>query len=103
MMRLQNFIACCVAFCVSFSAWAQDHHVIWLETEKFENRGGWVNDAQFVDQMGSPFLLAIGLEGPVQDASTTVNVPKAGLIFYQLEEPFRIAEHIATHLYDDAT
>lgn len=78
MMRLQNFIACSIAFCVSFSAWAQDHHVIWLETEKFENRGGWVNDAQFVDQMGSPFLLAIGLEGPVQDASTTVNVPKAG-------------------------
>jgi hypothetical protein len=78
MIRLWKVVACGIAFWASFSAWAQDHHVIWLETEKFENRGGWVNDAQFVDQMGSPFLLAIGLEGPVQDASTTVNVPKAG-------------------------
>lgn len=57
---------------------AAANDVIWLETEQFAERGGWVNDAQFVDQMGSPFLLAIGLEGPVADASTTITVPRAG-------------------------
>ena len=52
--------------------------VIWLESELFENLGGWTRDAQFVDQMGSPFLLAIGLDGPVADAVTHARVPAAG-------------------------
>jgi len=51
---------------------------LWIEAEHFQQLGGWVNDAQFVDQMGSPYLLAIGLHGPVDDAVTTVNVPVAG-------------------------
>jgi len=51
---------------------------IWLETERFEDYGGWTNDAQFVDQMGSPYLLAIGLEGPVADAVTRAPVPSEG-------------------------
>ena len=64
----------CLAVALSCGlVWAND--VVWLETEKFADRGGWVNDAQFVDQMGSPFLLAIGLEGPVADATTTVVIP----------------------------
>ena len=53
-------------------------NTLWLETELFGNLGGWINDAQFVDQMGSPYLLAIGLEGSVPDAVTTVSVPAAG-------------------------
>jgi hypothetical protein len=52
--------------------------VIWCEAELFDDLGGWLRDAQFVDQMGSPFLLAYGLEGPVKDAVTTVEVPAAG-------------------------
>ena len=52
--------------------------VIWLEAERFDDPGGWTNDAQFVDQMGSPYLLAIGLDGPVQDAVTRAQVPAAG-------------------------
>ena len=51
---------------------------VWLEAEQFRNLGGWVNDAQFVDQMGSPYLLAIGLEGPVGDAVTPATIPAAG-------------------------
>lgn len=51
---------------------------LWLEAELFGNLGGWTNDAQFVDQMGSPYLLAFGLEGPVQDAATTVEVSSPG-------------------------
>ena len=52
--------------------------VIWCETELFGNPGGWLHDPQFVDVMGSPFLLAYGLDGPAKDAETTVKIPAAG-------------------------
>ena len=42
-----------------------------VEAEWFEDYGGWVNDTQFMDQMGSPYLLAHGLGKPVADAKTT--------------------------------
>lgn len=51
---------------------------IWCEAELFQDRGGWLHDAQFIDQMGSPFLLAYGLEGPCKDAVTRAEVPKDG-------------------------
>ncbi|MHC4323929.1 MAG: hypothetical protein ACYSUX_06625, partial [Planctomycetota bacterium] len=38
---------------------------VLIEAEGFANRGGWVIDQQFMDQMGSPFLLAHGLGRPV--------------------------------------
>ncbi len=38
---------------------------VLLEAEGFQKRGGWVLDQQFMDQMGSPFLLAHGLGEPV--------------------------------------
>ena len=44
---------------------------IILECEAFEDFGGWTNDSQFMDQMGSPYLLAHGLGHPVKDAKTT--------------------------------
>lgn len=34
----------------------------------FQERGGWILDAQFMDVMGSPYLLAHGLGLPVNDA-----------------------------------
>jgi hypothetical protein len=51
---------------------------IWLEAERFDSLGGWTLDAQFIDQMGSPYLLAIGLGKPVDDAITTIKLPKPG-------------------------
>jgi len=51
---------------------------VLLEAERFDERGGWVVDSQFMDQMGSPFLLAHGLGVPVADATTTVRLPAAG-------------------------
>ena len=41
-----------------------------IEAEWFEDWGGWVNDTQFMDQMGSPYLLAHGMGKPVADAKT---------------------------------
>jgi len=52
---------------------------VLLETEAFKNHGGWLIDQQFMDELGSPFLLAHGLGDPVADASTTAAFPKAGL------------------------
>lgn len=53
-------------------------HTVLIEAESFESLGGWVLDQQFMDQMGSPFLLAHGLGKPVKDATTTVSLPQAG-------------------------
>ena len=50
-----------------------------IEAESFDQLGGWVVDQQFMDQMGSPFLLAHGLGRPVADAVTQVRLPAAGV------------------------
>ena len=46
-----------------------------VEAEAFADKGGWVVDPQFVEQMGSPYLLAHGKGMPVADAKTQVNLP----------------------------
>ncbi len=51
---------------------------VLVEAEGFANRGGWVIDQQFMDQMGSPFLLAHGMGEPVKDAATAVTLPAPG-------------------------
>ncbi|MCQ2395787.1 MAG: FAD-dependent oxidoreductase, partial [Kiritimatiellae bacterium] len=40
--------------------------------------GGWKLDVQFMDVMGSPYLLAHGMGSPVPDAVATVSVPTFG-------------------------
>jgi hypothetical protein len=49
-----------------------------LEAEGFQNPGGWSLDTQFIDLMGSPYLLAHGLGQPVRDATTTATFPSTG-------------------------
>ena len=49
-----------------------------IEAEQFADKGGWVVDSQFIDQMGSSFLLAHGMGKPVADATTTFDCPAAG-------------------------
>ena len=51
---------------------------VLVEAESFAHRGGWVVDPQFMDQMGSPYLLAHGLGRPVADATTEVAFPATG-------------------------
>ncbi|MCF7955841.1 MAG: FAD-dependent oxidoreductase [Phycisphaerae bacterium] len=55
-----------------------DDTAVFVECEAFENIGGWVVDPQFMDEMGSPFLLAHGLGCPVKDAVTTVRFDETG-------------------------
>lgn len=51
---------------------------ILVEAESFADKGGWVTDQQFMDLMGSPYLLAHGMGRPVEDAETTVRIPVTG-------------------------
>ncbi len=48
---------------------------VLVEAESLASRGGWVVDQQFMDQMGSPFLLAHGLGVPVAAAEGDVKLP----------------------------
>ena len=52
--------------------------IILVEAEGFSVHGGWVVDPQFMDIMGSPYLLAHGLGRPVADATTEADFPTAG-------------------------
>ncbi|MEM8710533.1 MAG: FAD-dependent oxidoreductase [Planctomycetota bacterium] len=53
---------------------AARHGSVLVECEAFEELGGWVLDQQFMDLMGSPFLLAHGMGVPVADATTRVSL-----------------------------
>ena len=52
----------------------------FIEAESFENYGGWVMDTQFIEIMGSPYLMAHGLGRPVKDAETTVAKAPSGKV-----------------------
>ncbi|MBC8185913.1 FAD-dependent oxidoreductase [candidate division KSB1 bacterium] len=65
----------CSLFC------KQKNHQVFFEAETFENKGGWLVDPQFVEQMGSPYLLAHGLGVPVENASKKITFPTKGLYY----------------------
>ncbi len=73
--KLTPFVVICMA--MAYSSLAADS-TICLEAEQFKERGGWAVDSQFIDQMGSSFLLAHGMGKPVADAVTTFECPAAG-------------------------
>ena len=54
------------------------NNIIFLEAESFSEKGGWVVDQQFMDVMGSPYLMAHGLGKKVPDAFTKVEIPLDG-------------------------
>ena len=49
-----------------------------VETENFRTKGGWTVDQQFMDLMGSSYLMAHGKGIPVADATTEVVFPDKG-------------------------
>ena len=51
---------------------------VLVEAESFSEPGGWKLDTQFIEIMGSPYLIAHGLGKPVDDAVTTVEFKKPG-------------------------
>lgn len=76
-MKTRVFLFC--LFFVSISRlYATD---FLLEAESFKQKGGWVVDQQFMDLMGSPYLMAHGLGKPVADAVTEITLPEAGTYY----------------------
>ena len=63
---------------ISLYSFSQSKDSFFLEAESFESKGGWVVDQQFMDLMGSSYLIAHGMGIPVADAETTVASPSAG-------------------------
>ena len=51
---------------------------VLLLASMFDQRGGWTDDRQFFDLIGSTCLLAHGLGVPVADAKTTFTIDEAG-------------------------
>ncbi len=49
-----------------------------IETESFQNYGGWTLESQFLDEMGSAYLLAHGIGIPREDATTEIFIPEEG-------------------------
>lgn len=88
--------------CVSLLAVILSVHVsqaadLLVEAESFSNKGGWVVDQQFMDLMGSPYLLAHGMGVPVEDATMEVAFPKRGEYYvyvrtYNWTAPWRQGE-----------
>ncbi len=74
-MKYKTLAAFFLIFIGTFSISAQ---LIFLEAENFKNKGGWVVDQQFMDLMGSSYLMAHGMGVPVADAETTVEFPSTG-------------------------
>lgn len=71
------FVLAALMACISITQ-AKKHLTILIEAESFQNKGGWVVDQQFMDEMGSPYLMAHGLGIAVDDASTAVKFPRLG-------------------------
>jgi hypothetical protein len=75
---MRTGILLCGALLACACAAAAETHTVLIEAEAFQDKGGWVVDQQFMQQMGSPYLMAHGMGEPVEDARTRVKVPAAG-------------------------
>ncbi len=75
---MNRIITTILAALIVHSVNAKDLTSLLIEAESFQNKGGWVVDQQFMDLMGSSYLMAHGLGTPVSDATTTVNFAKTG-------------------------
>jgi len=51
---------------------------LWVEAEDFADYGDWRLDTQFVQQMGSAYLIAAGVGRPIAAAATEVTIPRPG-------------------------
>ena len=64
-----------------FASCNSSPHEVLIEAESFSDKGGWVVDPQFVEQMGSPYLLAHGMGTPVRNAQTRISLSSIGKYF----------------------
>ena len=74
----RNFVFIILLFLAS-TLYMKGQNGVLVEAESFTNKGGWVVDQQFMDIMGSPYLMAHGMGVPVEDAATEVHFPSPGV------------------------
>lgn len=77
-MKLLKILATLLLITAASMHGARGAVSVLVEAESFSDAGGWLIDPQFVEQMGSPFLIAHGAGKPVRDAVTTVAFPETG-------------------------
>lgn len=71
----KRFLLFCLAIWMVLSLQARG---VFIEAQNFDHIGGWVVDQQFMDLMGSSYLMAHGMGVPVEDAVTEVTFPSTG-------------------------
>ena len=69
---------CLALFVAAISAQPVPAQQVLVEAEGFAQHGGWSLDTQFIQIMGSPYLLAHGLGRPVADAIDDRGTPGSG-------------------------
>ncbi len=74
----RNFVFIIFVFLAS-TLYLKGQNGVLVEAESFTNKGGWVVDQQFMDMMGSPYIMAHGMGVPVEDAATEVYFPTPGV------------------------
>jgi hypothetical protein len=73
-----NFKALLLLVLIAFGVTANAKSDLLVQAEHFANKGQWVLDQQFIEEMGSAYLLAHGMGVPVENASTEVTFPAKG-------------------------
>lgn len=74
---MKNILLLLFTFAGFLSCKDPDYRVL-VEAESLREKGGWLVDPQFEEQMGSPYILAHGLGNPVQNAKGEVTFPGQG-------------------------
>jgi len=74
-MKTRSILICLLLVCGGILSAAE----LLVEAESFKHKGGWVVDQQFMDQMGSPYLMAHGMGNPVKNAFTEVTFRESGV------------------------
>ncbi len=78
-LNLHSSLAICAVLQFAAVALADEElQIVLVEAESFNDLGGWVVDQQFMDLMGSPYLLAHGLGVPVLDCETEIPISSPG-------------------------
>lgn len=75
---LMTYLKCSLIFFMLLPTSLSAADAVLVEAESFANHGGWVLDTQFIDNMGSPYLLAHGMGRPLADATTEITFPSTG-------------------------
>lgn len=75
---MRSFYVFALLILISVISCKKENYELLVEAESLQVKGGWVVDPQFVEQMGSPYLLAHGLGVPVRNASAEIRFPSPG-------------------------